>query len=268
MTGRPPPAPTTAGDPAGRTSGERAAEGPPAVRAGRTDPDTGLATYPQEVLAVVLSVRDGALCVLLWHRARPPFADRWSLPAGGVEAAERLRAAITRHLAAKVDVREIAHLEQLATHSDPARDPRTRVLATAYLALVPSDAAPRLPADTAWHRVAALPPTAFDHAAFVEAGRDRLRAKLSYTNIGFALAPAEFTLGELRDVVSGALGYPVAQTNLSRVLARRGVVEPTGRVALPGAAGGRPAAVHRFASRTLQVTDPFAVFRPPAQAPG
>ena len=50
---------------------------------------------------------------------------------------------------------------------------------------------------------------------------DRLRAKLSYTNIAFALAPAEFTIAELRDIVSAALGYEVDATNLNRVMTRR-----------------------------------------------
>ena len=227
------------------------------------DPATGLAVFPHEVLAVVLSVRAGSLSVLLWRRGRAPGRGRWSLPAGGVGRTERLRAAITRHLAAKVDVRGIAHLEQLATHSAPQRDPRARVLATGYLALVPSDAEPGLPADTAWHPVDDLPPTAFDHDFFVAAARDRLRAKLSYTNIGFALVPAQFTMPELGAVVSAALGHRVSQTNLARVLERRGTVEPTGTTVPSGTRGGRPARRYRFASRELTVTDPFAVFRPP-----
>ncbi|HEY3633143.1 MAG TPA: NUDIX domain-containing protein, partial [Jatrophihabitantaceae bacterium] len=110
-------------------------------------------SYPHEVLAVVLSVRSGRLSVLLWRRARAPHRDRWALPGGGVEPQERLREAITRQLATKVDIRQLAHLEQLATHSAVNRDPRARVLATAYLGLVPCDVEPQLPADTAWHPV-------------------------------------------------------------------------------------------------------------------
>ncbi|HVS69312.1 MAG TPA: NUDIX domain-containing protein, partial [Mycobacteriales bacterium] len=56
-------------------------------------------SYPHEVLAVVLSVRDGRLSVLMWHRAKQPFARKWALPGGGVLEHERLRGAITRHLA-------------------------------------------------------------------------------------------------------------------------------------------------------------------------
>jgi len=213
------------------------------------------------VVAVVLSVRDDVLSVLMWQRAQAPHARRWALPGGGVGPEERLRTAILRHLADKVDVHEVAHLEQLATHSNIRRDPRGRVLATAYLGIVPSSATPRLPADTAWQPVGDLPKTAFDHADFISAAIERLRAKLSYTNIGFALAPEEFTLSTLRDIISAALGYPVAQTNLARVMTRRHLIEPTGLVDAPGRAGGRPAMTYRFQSRELEVTDPFAVLR-------
>ena len=109
-----------------------------------------------------------------------------------------------------------------------------------------------------------LPRTAFDHGRIAEDGRDRLRAKLSYTNVGFALAPAEFTVSELRAVYVSALGHEVSATNLKRVLVRRQVIEPTGERRDPTGAGGRPAACFRFRSHRLEVTDPFAVLRPPA----
>src|SRR3712207_7611390 len=44
-----------------------------------------------------------------------------------------------------------------------------------------------------------LPAMAFDHEPIVLAGRERLRAKLSYTNIGFALGPESFSVSELRE---------------------------------------------------------------------
>ena len=214
-------------------------------------------------LAVVFQVRDGRLQVLLWERAREPFRGAWSLPGGVLGPGETLERSILRHLAAKVDVREVAHLEQLGTWSDPERHPGRWELATAYLGLVPLGIDPRVPADTHWHPVEALPPTAFDHGAIVLAGRERLQGKLSYSNIGFALAPETFTLAELSDVYEAALGYGVSATNLKRVLLRRGALEPTGERRTHGPTGGRPAEVFRFRTRTLEVTDPFAVLRPP-----
>jgi 8-oxo-dGTP diphosphatase len=212
---------------------------------------------------VVLQVRDGLLEVLLWQRARGPFAGRWSLPGGLLAPGETLEESIRRHLEAKVDVHELAHLEQLGTWSEPGRNPSGWELATAYLGLVPLGVDPHVPDDTSWHPVDALPPTAFDHGAIVLAGRERLRGKLSYTNIGFALAPAVFTLTELRDIYVAALGHPVSATNLKRVLLRRAVLHATGERRSPGRAGGRPAEVFRFRDRRLEVTDPFAALRPP-----
>ncbi|MEX1357073.1 MAG: NUDIX domain-containing protein [Gaiellaceae bacterium] len=216
-------------------------------------------TRPTHVaLAVVLQVRGGRLQALLWQRAREPFAGAWALPGGLLEDDETLEASIRRHLAAKVDVRDVAHLEQLETRSPPGRH-----LTTAYLGLVPVGVDPRVPEDTAWHPVDGLPEMAFDHGEITLGGRERLRAKLSYTNAGFALAPAEFTISELRDVYEAALGHRVTTTNLQRVLLRRGVLEPTGERREPGGGRAPPPAHERFRSRRLEVTDPFAVLRPP-----
>jgi ADP-ribose pyrophosphatase YjhB (NUDIX family) len=215
-------------------------------------------THAHETVGLVLQVRDGTLQVLLWRRALPPFAGRWALP-GGVLGRESLERSIRLHLAAKVDVRELSHLEQLETRAEP----RSGRVTTAYLGLVRAGLDPAVPVDTTWHMVDRLPETAFDHGAFVLAGRERLRAKLSYTNLGFALAPETFTISELRDLYAAALGHEVSATNLQRVLIRRGVLSPTGERRPPGRAGGRPAEVFRFRSADLEITDQFAVLRPP-----
>ena len=98
------------------------------------------------------------------------------------------------------------------------------------------------------------------------AGRERLRAKLSYTNLGFALAPDEFTISELRGLYAAALGHDVSATNLQRVLLRRNVLEPTGRQRSSGPTGGRPGSLFRFRTQELEITDQFAVLRPPGPA--
>jgi ADP-ribose pyrophosphatase YjhB (NUDIX family) len=234
-------------------------------------PGDGGRPTAHEVLAAVLQIRDGTLQVLAWRRARPPDAGRWALPGGLLGDDEDVATSVRRQLAEKVDVREVAHVEQLAVFSAPDRVPGVRLVATAFLGLVPSDADPAVPADTCWHPVGtrpALADAAFDHAEIVDVARDRLRAKLSYTNLGFALAPREFTISTLREHYAAALGHPVSATNLQRVLARRAVLVPTGEQAASGPTGGRPAALFRFAEPSLRVTDAFAVLRPPGRPPG
>ena len=228
-----------------------------------------------EVLAVVFQVRGitadpragkPQLNVLLWQRAKDPQQGAWSLPGGRLRNDEDMTTSVLRQLAEKVDLKELAHLEQLAVFSDPQRVPGTRVIASTFLGLVPSPATPELPPDTRWHPVNSLPPMAFDHGPMVTHARARLGAKLSYTNIGFALAPKDFALSTLRDIYGAALGYQVDATNLQRVLARRGVISHTGKFAQSGRSGGRPAALYHFTDSQLRVTDEFAALRPPGAA--
>jgi ADP-ribose pyrophosphatase YjhB (NUDIX family) len=216
--------------------------------------------FGHEVLAVTVQVQVDRLCVLLWKRAEAPHRGRWSLPGGRLLEKERMGTSIARHLAEKVEVRSVAHLEQLETRSDPRRDPRARILATAYLGIVPADQQPSVPADTAWYPVDDLPTIAFDHRSIIESGVARLRAKLTYTNIAFALAPSEFTLPELRRIYVATLGHEMSVTNLKRVLTRRGLIEQLNTQTRSGPSGGRPATRYRFRDARLHVTDTGAAF--------
>ena len=106
----------------------------------------------------MLQVRDGVLQALLWQRALEPFSGAWALPGGVLAPDETLEASIRRHLAVKVDLAEVAHLEQVATYGDPGRNPVEWEIATAYLGLVPLGVDPSVPPDTSWHPVDRLPP--------------------------------------------------------------------------------------------------------------
>jgi 8-oxo-dGTP diphosphatase len=181
------------------------------------------------VIAVVATVSSGRMNLSLRRVERGP--------------GETLEAALAR----TADVDALAYVEQLDT-----RLLADGTLATSYLGLLPADAA--------------APPASgvadADAAELVRAARARLRAKLSYTNVGFALAPETFTISELRDIYVAALGYDVSATNLQRVLVRRGVLERVEGRRAPGRSGGRPAALFRFKSRQLEITDEFAALRP------
>ena len=222
--------------------------------------------FRHEALGVILQVRADAgeprLCVLAWGRHREPFLGLWALPGGPVETGETIEECVRRHVETRLDLAAMAHMEQLATYSSPGRDPMQRTIGTAYLGLVPADVDTALPATAGWLPVGDLAAMAFDHAEMVADGVARMRAKLSYTNLAFALAPAEFSIATLRDLYSAALGYQVEATNLQRVLTRRGQLVRTGERQPSGRTGGRPASVFRFTTRTLEITDPFATLRP------
>src|SRR3569833_2682085 len=105
---------------------------------------------------VALTIRDGALNVLLVQRGEPPQEGMWVLPGGfvlnscderGGVRAEGLDDAAARELAEETGVRADAldrvHLEQLAPYGAPGRDPRMRVVSIAYLAFAPEMPEPR-----------------------------------------------------------------------------------------------------------------------------
>jgi ADP-ribose pyrophosphatase YjhB (NUDIX family) len=186
------------------------------------------------VVAVAMRVQGGRLEALLRRVERLP--------------GESLAGALGR----AIDVAALAHLEQLET-----RVLRDGTLATVYLGL----ARPGTELDGEWRAVGTR--TSADERELVAAVHARLRAKLSYTNLGFALAPEVFTISELRELYVAALGHDVSATNLQRVLLRRGALERVEGHRAPGRTGGRPAALFRFASQRLEVTDEFAALRPP-----
>jgi ADP-ribose pyrophosphatase YjhB (NUDIX family) len=172
-----------------------------------------------------------------------------------------------RHLAAKVGVTRAGHVEQLDSTASADTHPELWLLDVTHVVLIPRGCEPEaLPADTEWHPLADLPPIAFGHAGAVERAHERLRGKLSYSNIAFALAPPRFTLRELAEVYAAVLGYPVSPTHLGRVLDHDGLIEPTGARRKSGSAGGRPAAEFAFRDRELVVSRPLAAFRPPGRA--
>ena len=217
-----------------------------------------------EVLAAVFQIRDGRTPGAAWQRARAPRRRSGGrCPVAGCGDDEDVETSVAAP-AGREGRRARRRPTSSSSRCSPRRDrvPGERVIATAFLGLVPLR---RRPGGARRHRLAPGRRAAADRVrprGDRRAAHERLRAKLSYTNIGFALAPPEFTISALRELYSAALGHPVSATNLQRVLTRRAMLEPTGEIAPPGPAGGRPAALFRFTQRSLRVTDPFAVLRP------
>ncbi len=202
---------------------------------------------------VVLTV-DDVLSVLLVERGLDPFAGVLALPGGFVLPDESVADAARRELLEETGVAEAdldgVHLEQLATFGEPDRDPRMRVVSTAYLALSSAKPEPTPGTDAAGARWVAVEEAlagslAFDHAEILAAGVERARAKLEYTTLATSLAGPEFTLGELQHVYEATWGYPLERANFRRkVLATPGFVAKTRRRRV-GEAGGAPATVYK-----------------------
>jgi 8-oxo-dGTP diphosphatase len=191
---------------------------------------------------VVLTVRDGVLCVLLRERAAPPFTGERALPGGFVRGREDLLDAAGRELVEIGLAIDGHHLEQLASYAAPDRDPRGRVLTVGHLALVPD--LPEPPGEGSWMRVDDAGVLAFDHAQILADGVERARAKLEYTTLATAFCPAEFTISQLRRVYEAVWGASPDPRNFSRkVTSTPGFLVPTGAKVSSGR--GRPGQLFR-----------------------
>lgn len=203
---------------------------------------------------VVLTVRDDALCALVVRRGIEPYRGAWALPGGFVLDDEGLEEAAARELAEETGMRPgSVHVEQLATYGSPGRDPRTRVVTVAYLALAPDLPVPAAGSDAAeaqWWPVDALLAgggLAFDHAAILRDGVERARSKLEYSPLGAAFCAEEFTVAELRRVYEIVWGERLDPRNFHRKVTKtEAFLEPTGATTTRD--GGRPAQLFRRGS--------------------
>jgi 8-oxo-dGTP diphosphatase len=188
----------------------------------------------------LLTVRERQLEVLVIKRTEHPAKGLWSLPGGFVGITEELTTAAHRILKAKARL-EHPYLEQLFTFDKPNRDPRMRIISVAHYALVPPEQLQALEYEHV--RLAQLrfqndkieillenSPTelAFDHLEMIQMTVQRLRGKLDYSPVGYALLPKKFTLRELQEVHETILGRSLNKDAFRRRMLETGELEATG----------------------------------------
>ena len=202
---------------------------------------------------VVLTIRADRLCVLVTRRPAEPYAGRSALPGGFVRVDETLHSAAQRALASLAAVAAVAadevHLEQLASYSEPGRDPRMPTVSVSWLAVAPDALEPSAPGQDVvrWVPVDDLlrgRPLAFDHRRILLDGVERAQAKLEYSTIGTAFCGEEFTIADLRRVYEVVWGRRLDPGNFHRkVTGADGFVVETGEHVTRR--GGRPAQLYR-----------------------
>ncbi len=162
--------------------------------------------YPRPALTVDcvifgLDHEEEDLKVLLIERGVDPFKGMWAIPGGFVTPGESVDDAARRELEEEAGLKDV-FLEQLYTFGAPDRDPREHVVSVAYYALVNlNDHMLQAGTDAesaAWFSLTDLPKLAFDHADILKTALARLRGKIRYQPIGFALLPQKFTLTQLQ----------------------------------------------------------------------
>jgi 8-oxo-dGTP diphosphatase len=226
-----------------------------------------LTDYPRPSVAVdvvALTVDRGALHVALYRRTEEPQPGHTALPGGFVRLDESLDDAAARLLEQKAGFKHV-FLEQLYTFGDVTRDPRGRVIAVAYYALVDAARFAKLapgalsaeikvpwPGETGGPvDVVAEGKTlsmAFDHADILGLAIKRLRGKLDYSPVGFQLLPSAFTLRQLQEIHEAVRAEELNKDSFRRRMLTSGLLEATG--ARERDVSYRPAELYRFVKRS------------------
>lgn len=175
----------------------------------------------------LLTLTDEGLTAVLVKREHAPYEGEYALPGGYIDAEQDLdaRHAAMRVMTAKTGI-VVPYLEQLATFSGPARDPRGWSVSIAYYALVPFDMIGQAHPDLRLAHVDAGLVLPFDHRAIVETAVARLRNKSQYSSLPCFLVGESFTLPHLQRVYEMLMGESLNKVSFRRKLAEMNVLEP------------------------------------------
>lgn len=177
---------------------------------------------------VLLALRGDELVVALFKREHEPYKSVAALPGGYIHPTEDLDAYAAAHrvLRDKTGI-EVPFLEQLATFSGPARDPRGWSIAIAYYALLPYEllAQAQKPAMTLINadRIHTLP---FDHKLIIDTAVARLRNKSQYSTLPCYLAGDTFTLPQLQRIYETLMREPLNKVSFRKKMAEMNALEP------------------------------------------
>lgn len=205
---------------------------------------------------ICFTVRDGKLFVRLVAIDRPPhFPSSKGFPGGLISPKETGRDSAVRHLKSKAKIDpDHVHMEQLFTFSKVDRDPRGRVVAMAYMALVAwEELSVEEQSDTEaawWSPVSRATKLAYDHDEMLEIALDRLHSRVHYTTLVSKLMPKEFTLTELENVYEVVIGKDLDKRNFRKKILKVDVLKALDKKKQGGPF--RPAELYKFVSSTVK----------------
>ena len=186
---------------------------------------------------LIFTIEENKLKLMLIKRKKPPYKDHWAIPGGFVNIDESVTIAAKRELKEETNVDAGGYLYQFSVYGEVNRDPRTRVISIAYLALIPETTltyqgicAGDDAKEVQFFDIDNLPEQlAFDHATIIKDGLNCLRERSKYSDIAFNLLPCEFTMHEIQKVYEAILGYTLDNSNFRRTIRTKFNLEDTGK---------------------------------------
>ena len=204
--------------------------------------------------AVVFTILNKELKILLIKRKKEPFKGKFALPGGFVELNENLEQAAKRELEEETGVKNI-FLKNLHAFGNVKRDPRGRVITIPFLALIDGEKIKLHATSDAelakWYSVYSLPELGFDHNKIIKDALKHLRFEIQNTNIAFQIMPDKFTLSELQNAYEIILDKKLDKRNFRKKLAELDLLKPLSETKMAGA--HRPAKLYSFKEKQYKM---------------
>ena len=230
------------------------------------------ARFPVTVDVVALTVRDGALNVLLITRLIEPFRGKLALPGGFVLAGEELLEAASRELAEETGVEHLPGIwsnwavtvprgATRAVTSSPLPTCCSRPTFPCCRQGATPSTRPGTPLARSWTATCSWPSTMSGSSRTPWSGRSQ---NSNTRRLGAAFCGEEFTIAQLRAVYEAVWGTRLDPRNFHRkATGTPDFLEDTGRMTAGDA--GRPAALFRLAAaaRPAAGQPTRAVLNPP-----
>jgi 8-oxo-dGTP diphosphatase len=191
------------------------------------------------VRVIPFAVSDSGLEVALCRNL--PGGPGTAIPTSRLRRGETLSDCANR-VAADTLATQPDYVEQLYTFS--VAGPSVQVI-VAYSAILSADTRSIVTrhSSVVFHHVDSLNGLSDVDRGILDYAKVRLRAKMGYSNIGFAFLPREFTLSDLQDVYESVIGHQVDKRNFRRRVLAAGIVESIG---VKRQTSHRPATLYRF----------------------
>lgn len=205
--------------------------------------------------AVIFQINNNTLEVLLLKRPNEPFKGEWALPGGYNAKGETTTDALERVVFQKTGVKikdNLRYIEQLYTFDTINRDPRGHAVSVTYMGCG-RNITYNEDLEVAFFDVNKLPKLAYDHANIIKYAKERLIAKMTYTNSAFAFLDRRFTLTQLQTVYEIVFGREFDKRNFRKKFLSLNLIHETNELRRDGA--HRPAKLYEFNSNKLENLD-------------
>ena len=181
--------------------------------------------------AVIFTVKDNFLQVLLVKRKKDPFKSEWTLPGGILDDSERLVHSAQRHTEELTSLSGI-ELEEFSIFDGLHCDPRGRIVSVAFFALINSDChkfnlGPDA-ADAGWFPIDEMPSLAADNEEIVDVAYNLLRDSLDIHPLCWQFFKDKFSMGQLQTVYETILQVEIDADDFKKAILDSGFVKEAG----------------------------------------